>query len=147
MARNITALVLGFLVTFTVVFAVLALSALLFPPPPGLDPSAPEPGALEAYTATLPVAAWALTFGGEVLGAFLGAWAAGAVAGSRPVRFAGAIVGLALAGSIMNWLAFPHPLWFMVGQVAAYGVAFWAAVRLLRGRQGPDALARDEAPA
>ncbi len=40
-------------------------------------------------------------------------------------------MGLALLGSILNWISFSHPLWFVVGQLVAYPVALWTAVRLL----------------
>lgn len=136
MVRNILALVVGFLVLFSVVTSILAVGSLLFPPPAGLDLATPDPAALEEYTATLPPAGWLLPLLGEVLGAFLGAWTAGSLAASHSVRFAGAIVGLAVAGSLMNWFAFPHPTWFVVGQLVAYPLAFWAAARLLRRRNG-----------
>lgn len=138
MVRNIGAFVAGFLVMGVVVAGLQALSAQIFPLPEGFDPTDTE--ALARHTATLPAGAWALAFGSEVLGAFLGALAAGSIAASHQRRFAAAIVGLALLGSIFNWTSFPHPLWFVVGQLVAYPVALWAAVRLLQpGRSEPPA--------
>lgn len=129
MARNIGAFVAGFLVVGVVVAGLQAISAQIFPLPEGFDPTDAE--ALARHTATLPAGAWAMAFGSEIVGAFLGALTAGRIAGSHRKRFAAAIVGLALLGSILNWTSFPHPLWFVVGQLVAYPVALWAAVGLL----------------
>lgn len=138
MARNIVAMVLGILVLGVVVAAIQTLSAVLFPLPAGLDPMGPDSApALAEHASSLPAGAWAMAFGSELLGAFLGALVAGRVAGNHARWFAGGIVGLAFVGSLANWMAFPHPAWFMAGQAVAYPLIF-LAVRPLIGRGSGD---------
>ena len=73
---------------------------------------------------------------------FLGALAAASIAGHRKAVFAGALVLVGLAGSIMNWVSFSHPMWFMIGQLIAYPLVFVAVVRLLgRSDEPPPASA------
>ncbi len=132
MARNIGAVLVGFVVVFAVVVALQFVSVSLYPPPEGvnlLDPT--QADAFATYLAALPLGAWLLVFGSEIVGAFLGALAAGKIASRHQARFAGAIVGLAVIGSIVNWVSFSHPLWFIIGQLIAYPLAFFGVVQLL----------------
>lgn len=131
MARNIGAVVAGLLVVGFVVAGLQLVSAALFPPPEGLDPWNPDPELLAEFVANLPASAWLLVFGSELLGAFLGGLTAGRIARSRHAAFAGGIVGLAVVGSIINWVSFSHPTWFIVGQLIAYPIVFLAVSRLL----------------
>ena len=41
------------------------------------------------------------------------------------------MVLLAVAASVSNWVAFPYPVWFTVGQLVAYPFAFLAATKFL----------------
>ncbi|MEQ8331368.1 MAG: hypothetical protein RH859_12990 [Longimicrobiales bacterium] len=125
MVRNVLAVVAGFVMVGVTVAGLQWLSASLYPLPAGLDPMDPaDAGALAEHARGLPAGAWALAFGSELLGAFLGALVAGRVASSHHTWFALALVVLAAAASVMNWVAFPHPVWFMVGQAALYPVVF-----------------------
>ena len=87
--------------------------------------------AFAEYLADMPLASWVWVFGSEILGAFLGALAAGRIANSHRSWFAGGIVALAVAGSINTWVSFSHPTWFMVGQPIAYALVFLGVGRLL----------------
>ena len=69
--------------------------------------------------------------GGARIGAFLGALAAGRIAQSHRPAFAGGIVGLAVIGSIINWVSFTHPLWFIVIQLIGYPLVFLVVARML----------------
>jgi len=44
---------------------------------------------------------------------------------------------------VVNWTSFPHPTWFIVGQLVGYPLALLAAVRLLGGEstEEPQAVA------
>ena len=133
MVRNIGAVVAGILVVLVVVSVLQYGGLLLYPPPEGLDPF--DPAAAEAfaeYLAGMPLASWALASCSEILGAFLGALAAGRIARHHNSAFAGGIVALAIAGSINNWLSFSHPTWFIVGQLVAYPLVFLGVVRFLK---------------
>lgn len=144
MGRKLGAVVVGLAVVGVVVMALQWAGSMLYPLPEGLDPMAPEDReAFKDFLAGMPPTSWALAFGSELLGAFLGAWAAGRIAGSRGAWFAAGIVAAALVGSVMNWTAFPHPAWFMVGQAAGYPLVLVAVMRLLgRERAGSRTTAR-----
>ena len=137
MLRTVAGIVAGVVVVGVVVFGLQQVSAMLHPLPAGLDPMDPDQQeAFLAHLAGMPVAAWAVAFGSEVLGALLGGLAAGTIAHERSKVAAGVIVGLAVVGSIMNWTSFPHPMWFIVGQLVLYPLAFLLLTRLL-GRTAP----------
>ncbi len=110
MVRNIGALVVGLLVGMLLNAAVVQLSsALLYPMPPGLDPSDPEQ--LHAYIETLPVAAFVMAIFAHVLQAGAGGWLAARLCASRPLALAGAIGAITVAGSIYNLRVLPAPGW------------------------------------
>ncbi len=132
MAKNIGAVLAGILVVGVVVAGLQYAGLLFYPLPEGLDPFDPADAEdFAEYLADMPLASWVWVFGSEILGAFLGALAAGRIASSYRPWFAGGIVALAIAGSINNWLSFSHPLWFIVGQLIAYTVVFLAVSKLL----------------
>ena len=132
MVRNIIALIAGILVVGIVVGGLQYATSLLYPLPEGLDPFDPaDAEALGEHMASMPVSAWMLAFASEIVGVFLGALAAGSIARDRKAVFVGALVVVGLAGSIMNWVSFSHPMWFIIGQLIAYPLVFVAAVRVL----------------
>ena len=132
MVRNIGAVLAGILVVGVVVGGLQYVTSLLYPLPEGLDPFDPaDAEALGEHMSSMPVSAWVLAFGSEIVGVFLGALVAGSIARDRKVVFVGALVAVGLAGSIMNWLSFSHPTWFMVSQPIAYLLVFLGVGRLL----------------
>lgn len=131
MVRNIGAVMAGMLVVLVVVVALQSAGMLMYPPPDGFDPGDPDPAAMAGYLEAMPLAMWLWVLSSEVIGAFLGAYAAGRIATQRRPLFAGIIVAVALAGSINNWVSFAHPAWFIVSQPIAYAAAFFVVVRLL----------------
>jgi hypothetical protein len=136
MVRSIGAVVAGILVVGIVVGGLQYAGSLLYPLPEGLDPFDPaDAAALGEHMSRMPVSAWMLAFGSEIVGVFLGALAAGSIARHRKAVFIGALIVVGLAGSIMNWVSFSHPMWFIIGQLIAYPLVFFGAVRLL-GRSG-----------
>lgn len=133
----------GIFVVFLVVGGLQYASSLLYPLPEGIDPFDPaDAQALGEYLANRPASVWMLPFVSEVVGVFLGALAAASITRHRKAVFAGALVLVGLAGSIMNWVSFSHPMWFMIGQLIAYPLVFVAVVRLLgRSDEPPPASA------
>ena len=132
MVRKIGAVVGGMAVVFVVVSVLQWVGSLIHPLPPGVDPMDPaDQAAFRAHLATMPAAAWGIAWASELLAAFLGGLTAGKIADTRRPIFAGVIVGLALLASIMNWLAFPHPAWFIVGQLVLYPLVFFGVTKLL----------------
>jgi len=135
MIRNITGLVAGVLAVGLVVLALQWVGTRLHPLPEGLDPLDPEQQErFRQYMRGLPVSGWILAFLSELVGAFIGALVAGRIASSRRIWMAGAIVGVALAGSVSNWSSFPHPTPFIVGQIVGYPLVFLLATWVLRDR-------------
>ena len=143
MVRKIGALFAGMVVVGVVVMTLQQIASLLHPLPAGLDPTDPDDAeALVQHLTGMPIAAWALAFFSEILGAFCGALTAGWIARDGARGFSGAIVGLALVGSVMNWAAFAHPTWFIVGQLVAYPLALMAVWALLAKRPPAEAEGR-----
>ncbi|NNK64479.1 MAG: hypothetical protein HKO98_14875 [Gemmatimonadetes bacterium] len=103
----------------------------MHPIPEGLDPFDPDQAdAFREHMAAMPALAWFIAFASELIGAFAGAFVAGRIAlGSRWV--CGVIVGAALLGSVANWMAFEHPTWFIVGQLAGYPLVLMGVWALL----------------
>jgi len=140
MGRSIGAVVAGIIVVGIVVGGLQFVLALIYPLPADLDPF--DPGSAEALAAHIegmPITAWMLVFASEIVGVFLGALTAGSIAASGKAKFVGGIVLLGLAGSVMNWTSFSHPMWFIIGQLIAYPAVFFAVAGFL-GKP------RDEAP-
>ena len=130
MVRTIAGVLTGVVVLGLVVTLIQQLSATLHPLPPGLDPTDPADAASFAeHVAGMPGLAWVAALLSEVLGAGAGALTAGAIARDAMRGATGVVVGLATLGSVMNWMAFPHPAWFIGGQLLLYPavlVAVWA---------------------
>jgi hypothetical protein len=141
MVRKIGAVIAGLAVVGVMVATLQWISAGLYPLPEGVDPMDPaDADAFARYLATLPVAGWAIAFGSELLGGFFGALTAGWIARDQPRVFSGVIVGAALLGSLFNWSAFPHPTWFMIGQLIGYPIALMGVWTVLGRREvTPDA--------
>ena len=138
MGRKVGAVLAGVVVVGVVVMSLQWVGSLLYPLPEGLDPMDPaDRGAFSDHLAGMPAASWALAFASELLGAFMGAWAAGRIAGAHRAWFAGGIVALALAASVLNWTSFSHPAWFIAGQLVGYPLILLAVARLL-GRESTE---------
>ncbi len=132
MVRNLLALVAGIVVVGIVVAGLQYLTSFVYPLPEGLDPLDPDAAdEFAAYVADLPASAWLFALASELIGVFLGGLAAGTIAGSRKPLFAGAIVALGVVGSVMNWMSFPHPIWFILVQLVAYPLVFLAIQRII----------------
>ncbi len=134
MGRNLGAVLAGIVVVFVVVTTLQYGISLLYPLPEGLDPFDPASAeVLAEHMQSQPPIAWLLALVSEIVGVFLGAWAAGSIAASRTSLCAGIIVAVGVAGSVMNWLSFSHPIWFIVAQLVAYPLVFVAVSRIVRG--------------
>lgn len=125
-------MVAGVLVVGLIVLVLQWVGSALHPLPAGVDPMDPgDATAFAAYLATMPFVGWALAGASELIGAFFGSLVAGRLATTRQSWFAGAIVCVALLGSISNWVSFSHPMWFIVGQLVGYPLVFLGVTKLL----------------
>jgi hypothetical protein len=125
--RGVVGIILGLLLAFAITFAVEAVNARIYPPPPGVDLANPE--SVKAMMAVMPRAALMVVLAGWFVGALLGTALAARFA--RPAGWPPLAVGiLLLAAAVMNMYVIPHPVWFWVVGVAIYPVATWRGARL-----------------
>lgn len=135
MVRTVIGTVAGLAVLGVVVTLLQRGSSVMYPLPPGLDPMNPDDAAAFAeHVATMPIGAWLMTMLSEVAGAACGALVAGFISRDAVRGSSGAVVGLATLGSVMNWVAFPHPMLFIVAQLVLYPVALVSVWTFLAGR-------------
>ena len=133
MLRKVGAVLIGAVVVLCVVAALQFVSGALFPLPEGVTPFDPaDAEAFASYVSSLPATAWLIAFASELLGAFLGALTAGVMARGGRAWVPGIVVLLALGASVANWGSFPHPGWFIIGQLIGYPVVFLLALSLVR---------------
>jgi hypothetical protein len=115
--RSVLAVVVGVIVTMGLIMGVETVCNYLYPPPPGLDASDHE--AMGTYIADLPVGAFLVLLIGWAIASGVGAWVAARLAGRSPITH-GLIVGAwFLAGAIMTMVMIPHPVWMVIGAIAA----------------------------
>jgi hypothetical protein len=134
--RIIFAIVAGFLVGSLVNMGLVAVSAHVIAPPPGVDLADME--SLKAAMPTLGPKYFLFPFLAHALGTLVGALVAFLIA-PRGVRWpAWLIGGLFFGGGIAASAMIPAPTWFMVADlVLAYLPMAWLAIRiggLIRGR-------------
>jgi hypothetical protein len=132
MLRSLLAIFAGLVLGVTVVWLVELPAMLMYPLPPGIDPS--DKDAMQKYVATLPtlVVAWGVI--AWTAGSLAGAWLAARIAG-RGLLLHGLVIGLCfLAMDVAMILFIPHPLWLAVlGFIAPLASALlgaWLAARM-----------------
>jgi hypothetical protein len=132
-ARNFLAFVLGFLVGSLVNMGLIKLGPMVFPMPPGFDPTTPE--GLKAAMPLMQPEHFLFPFLAHALGTFVGALVACRAAASHGHIFAWVIGGLTLLGGIAASLMFPAPLWFKALDLTlAYLPMTWLAIQVGRKR-------------
>jgi hypothetical protein len=110
--RSIFAVIAGLLVSMVVLLAVEYAGSVLFPVPP----DAMLTGAVDL----IPLEAQITVVVGWALGAFVGPWLAGRLAGRAPLVHGLTVAVLLLAAGIVNLLSLPHPIWMWVAGIAAF---------------------------
>lgn len=142
MVRTVIGVVAGVVCLGVVVTLLQQVSTAMHPMPAGLDPMDPaDAAAFAEHVAAMPMGAWIVAMLSEVVGAAIGGLVAGTIARDALRGASGAVVGLATVGSVMNWAAFTHPMWFIVAQIVLYPVALmsvwaWLSPRTRDGAVG-----------
>lgn len=116
--RNIVAVGAGVFVGVILIVVLQATNSLLFPPPPGTDPSdmASMQRAMEAMTTP----AFLGLIAGYLIATSVACYVAARLAATNP-RLRARLVGLAfVVAEIMNFRALPHPSWVVVGSIASF---------------------------
>jgi nitrate/nitrite transporter NarK len=128
MIRNILAVVVGLAVGMAVNMALVLLNAyVLYPMPEGTSMQDPEQ--LNAYIATLPIAAFLVVLAAHLGQSFFGGWTAARLGASRPMMLAMIVGVLSLIGGCINMTTVDVPEWMYV-ELPLYLVVAWFAGRL-----------------
>ena len=126
MLRTILGVIAGIVAAVLLMLGVEALATTLFPLPPGINPH--NEADLARLVALAPLGMQALVVIGWALASLGGGWVAAKIA--RHPRGAALGVGLLIvAGSILNAVSIPHPLW-----MSALGVLLPVPLALLGAR-------------
>jgi hypothetical protein len=132
MFRRILAVVAGIAVAVLLVTLIQKVGHGLYPPPADLDPADQE--FMAEYVAGLPWGPLAFVLASYVLATIGGGWIAGAIAGERPLVYAGIVAVFILAGAIFTVMTIPHPSWFT--WAAVIGIVAGALVAAMLGSRG-----------
>lgn len=132
--RSVLAVLAGSMVAGMLIAVVEMIGHLVYPPPPGIDPTDPE--SLRTVMESLAVGALIAVLLAWAIGTFAGAWLAARVAG-RAGSAHGMVVGLLmLAAGVANMLTIPHPIWFWFLGVGVFPLAAWLGGRGAAGGRG-----------
>ena len=123
--RVVLGIVAGFVVAVACVFAIEAVSHVLFPPPP--DMNVLDPAQMERLMATMPMAALGFVMVAWFVGSLAGAWVAIAVA--RRALAGWVVALLVVCGGIWTMTTIPHPAWMWAGGILLPLLAGWLAQR------------------
>jgi hypothetical protein len=127
--------VVGIIVTMGLIMGLESLCTYLYPLPDGLDMH--DHNAMRTYMDQLPIGAFLLILAGWAIGSCAGAWVAARLAGRAPMTH-GLIVGAwFLVGAIMTMMMIPHPVWMIVGGIAALAGCSYLGARLAATRRVP----------
>ena len=81
---------------------------------PSVMPDVSTPEAMAAYVGSMPLGAFLFVLAAYVAGTVVGGFVGIAIARRHAMRFACLAGGLILLASIANFVAIPHPTWFVV---------------------------------
>jgi hypothetical protein len=127
--RNVLAVLIGLVIGGMVNGALIAMSASIVPPPPGVDPNNAE--SLRKGIHLFEARHFVMPFLAHALGTLAGALLAYFIAASYKIRFAYAIGIVFLCGGIAACFMIPAPAWFMaVDLIFAYLPMAWLAIWL-----------------
>ena len=126
--KLVIGIVVGAIVAIACVWAIEAVSHLIYPIPPGTDFD--DPAVLAAYFETVPLSAKLWIVAAWFVGALAGACVANAIARRA---LAGWIVALlVIAGGIVTMLMITHPAWMWAAGIGLPLIAAWLAQRFVK---------------
>ena len=97
---------------------------------PSVMPDISTPEAMAAYVGSMPLGAFLFVLAAYVAGTVVGGFVGIAIARRHAMRFAGLAGGLILLASIANFVAVPHPTWFVVATLVDVPLAAWLTGRV-----------------
>jgi len=144
--RSAGALVASLVVAMALIIAVEAISEVLHPFPPGVDPT--DFDACKAHVARYPY--WLLVAAGAlwVGTVFVSVWLATRLGASRHPAHGIAVGSLLVVAAAFNMYMLPYPVWFEVLTLLAFVLAIFRGVKTGRGTQAshPDAASEPDTP-
>ena len=109
-ARSVSAVLVGFIPARIFIIGVEGVSEVLYPFPPGVDPSDME--ACKAHVAQLPAVIFLIAVLGWGVGTFLSSWLATRLGTCRHRAHGIAVGSILFAAAVANMLMLPYPIWF-----------------------------------
>jgi hypothetical protein len=132
MVRNLAAVIAGFAVGAGVIAGVQYLSMLIFPPPPGLDPSKPED--VVKMMGQIPLAALWMVEASYIAGSLAAGFVTAKIAATRQTYLA-IVLGVVYTGlNLVNLVQIPHPLWMALLTTVTFLPLTWLGARLAARR-------------
>jgi hypothetical protein len=128
--RVIAAGVCGVVSAFLVVALVEGVAHAVYAP--AVMPDLSVPGAMEAFIATMPLGAFLFVLAAYLLATIAGGVVASAIARRHAMAFAIVVGVLILAASIANFVALPHPVWFVMATLVGVPLTAWLTGRTAR---------------
>jgi len=128
LVRNVLAMLAGVIVAMVLMVLLQSVAHRVYPPPPGLDFT--DPAVRESIMIKAPVGALLIVLASYFVGTLVGAWVAARLSADAPLRQGYLIGALLVVASVMNLRAIPHPLWFIVANIAVVIVAAYVGARL-----------------
>ncbi len=125
--RMAAAGVVGVISAFTVVAVIEGVAHAVYAPSVMPDVSTPE--AMAGYISTMPLGAFLFVLAAYVMATLVGGVVAAVIARRYAMRFAWMVGGLILATSIANFVALPHPAWFVAATVIGVPLTAWLTGR------------------
>jgi len=130
MIRKIGLALFGIIVAIALIAVVQMIGHNLYPPPSGTDFE--DPAAVRALIEQAPVGALLFVIASYVVGTFGGGFITGLIARDSTPMYAMIVGGFVLAGTFLNLVSIPHPVWFQVTALGSViGTAFLTG-RLVR---------------
>ena len=127
--KTILALLIGMAIGSAVNMALILLSPMVIPPPPGVDVT--DMDSLGSSMHLFETRHFVFPFLAHALGTLVGAYVAVMIAGGNRMKFSMAVGGLFLLGGITNVIMLPAPGWFIgVDLIGAYIPMAWIGGRL-----------------
>jgi hypothetical protein len=137
MARIILGVIIGWIAGSAFNMAVVILSQVIYPLPPGVKMD--DTAAMDAYIQTLPAPAFVLVLIAHAGGAFAGGLVAALIARRSQVVLGGIIGGLFLLGGAYMAMMMAAPLWFEIVDLLAYLPCGIAGAKLVSRSRLPTA--------
>ncbi|MBL9216597.1 MAG: hypothetical protein JNG83_14055 [Opitutaceae bacterium] len=126
--RNILAMLAGILAGVVLVSVVQQINNRLYPTPEGFDPRNAE--MMRQYIATLPPPAFLLVLLSYLVGFTVAVGLAARLSLTAHQRQGVLVAAFFGAVSFLNLRAFPHPVWFWIGNLVVLLAALWIGLRV-----------------